>query len=92
MLLTRDPRRSATMPSSPQRETIIRRPTSRIARLDSLLRARAATCCWPSRTANCVAALAGDRVIADPFRPSSDIVALLRVRAGRGDGRTAVTA
>jgi hypothetical protein len=31
-----------------------------------------------------VAALAGERVIADPFRPTSDIIALLRVRAGRG--------
>jgi len=30
-----------------------------------------------------VAALAGDRVIADPFRPTADVVALLRVRAGR---------
>jgi hypothetical protein len=30
-----------------------------------------------------VAALAGDRVIADPFRSTSDVVALLRLRAGR---------
>jgi hypothetical protein len=30
-----------------------------------------------------VAAVAGDRVIADPFRPSADVVELLRVRAGR---------
>ena len=29
-----------------------------------------------------VAALAGDRVIADPFRPTADVIALLRVRAG----------
>ena len=31
-----------------------------------------------------VAALAGDRVIADPFRPTADLVALLRLRGGRG--------
>jgi hypothetical protein len=30
-----------------------------------------------------VAALAGDRVIADPFRRTSDVIALLRLRAGR---------
>jgi hypothetical protein len=30
-----------------------------------------------------VAALAGDRTIADPFRPTADVVALLRVHAGR---------
>jgi hypothetical protein len=30
-----------------------------------------------------VAAVAGERVIADPFRPTADVVALLRVRAGR---------
>jgi hypothetical protein len=30
-----------------------------------------------------VAAMAGDRTIADPFRPTADIVALLRVHAGR---------
>ena len=30
-----------------------------------------------------VAALAGERVIADPFRPTADLIALLRVRAGR---------
>jgi hypothetical protein len=30
-----------------------------------------------------VAALAGDRVIADPFRPTADLVALLRLHAGR---------
>jgi hypothetical protein len=29
-----------------------------------------------------VAALAGDRVIADPFRPTTDVIALLNVRAG----------
>jgi hypothetical protein len=31
-----------------------------------------------------VAALAGDRVIADPFRPTADVIDLLRVHAGRG--------
>jgi hypothetical protein len=30
-----------------------------------------------------VAALSGERTIADPFRPTSDLVALLRVHAGR---------
>jgi hypothetical protein len=30
-----------------------------------------------------VAALSGDRAIADPFRPTADLLALLRVRAGR---------
>jgi hypothetical protein len=29
-----------------------------------------------------VAAIAGDRVIADPFRPTADLVGLLRLRAG----------
>jgi hypothetical protein len=30
-----------------------------------------------------VAAMAGDRTVADPFRPTADLVALLRVHAGR---------
>ncbi len=30
-----------------------------------------------------VAALAGDRVIADPFRPTADVVALLRLQGRR---------
>ena len=30
-----------------------------------------------------VAALAGERTIADPFRPTADLLALLRVHAGR---------
>ena len=30
-----------------------------------------------------VAALGGERMIADPFRPTADLVALLRVHAGR---------
>ena len=30
-----------------------------------------------------VAALDGDRAIADPFRPTADLLALLRVHAGR---------
>ena len=30
-----------------------------------------------------VAALAGERVVADPFRPTADVVALLRLHAGR---------
>jgi hypothetical protein len=36
-----------------------------------------------------IAALAGDRVIADPFRPTSDVVALLRLHAGREHARPA---
>ena len=32
-----------------------------------------------------VAALAGDRVIADPFRSTADVVSLLRIRAGGSD-------
>jgi hypothetical protein len=31
-----------------------------------------------------VAALAGDRAIADPFRRTADVVSLLRIRAGGG--------
>jgi hypothetical protein len=31
-----------------------------------------------------VAALAGDRVVADPFRPTAGLVALLRLRGGHG--------
>jgi len=31
-----------------------------------------------------VAAVVGDRVIADPFRPTADVVELLQVRAARG--------
>ena len=34
-----------------------------------------------------VAALAGDRVVADPFRPTADVVALLRIHAGRAERR-----
>ena len=30
-----------------------------------------------------VAAISGDRAIADPFRPTADLVALLRLHAGR---------
>jgi hypothetical protein len=30
-----------------------------------------------------VAALAGDRVVADPFRPTADVVGLLQLHAGR---------
>jgi hypothetical protein len=42
-----------------------------------------------------VAALAGDRAIADPFRPTADLVALLRLHAGgtaHAGGRTRVRA
>jgi hypothetical protein len=30
-----------------------------------------------------VAALAGDRLVADPFRPTAEVLELLRIRAGR---------
>jgi hypothetical protein len=30
-----------------------------------------------------IAAVAGDRVIADPFRPTADVIDLLHLRAGR---------
>jgi hypothetical protein len=36
-----------------------------------------------------LAALAGDRTIADPFRPTADLVALLRLHAGRAATATA---
>jgi hypothetical protein len=36
-----------------------------------------------------VAALDGERTIADPFRPTADLVALLRVHAGRLAGADA---
>jgi hypothetical protein len=42
-----------------------------------------------------VAALAGDRAIADPFRPTADLVDLLRLHAGRAarsDGHARVRA
>jgi len=32
-----------------------------------------------------VAAVAGDRVIADPFRPTANVVALLHIHAGRAE-------
>ena len=34
-----------------------------------------------------VAALAGDRLVADPFRPTAEVLELLRIRAGRAPQR-----
>ena len=53
-----------------------------LARLDSQL-PLAGDVLVAEQDGELVAALAGDRVIADPFRPTADVVALLRVRAGR---------
>jgi drug/metabolite transporter (DMT)-like permease len=56
-----------------------------LARLDSQ-RPLAGDVLVAEQDGELVAALAGDRVIADPFRPTADVVALLRVRAGRTRG------
>ncbi len=52
-----------------------------LARLDSQ-RPLAGDALVAEQDGRLVAALDGDRVIADPFRPTSDVIALLRVRAG----------
>jgi hypothetical protein len=57
-----------------------------LARLDSQ-RPLAGDVLLAEQDGTLVAALAGDRAIADPFRPTADLVALLRVRRGRGRGR-----
>ena len=54
----------------------------RLARLDSQ-RPPAGDVLLAEQDGIVVAALAGDRAIADPFRPTADLVALLRVHAGR---------
>jgi hypothetical protein len=54
-----------------------------LARLDSQ-RPLAGDVLLAEQDGTLVAALAGDRAIADPFRPTADLVALLRVRRGRG--------
>ena len=56
-----------------------------LARLDSQL-PLAGDVLVAEQDGELVAALGGDRVIADPFRPTADVVALLRVRAGRARG------
>ena len=53
----------------------------RLARLDSQ-RPPAGDVLVAEQDGALVAALAGDRVVADPFRPTADLIALLRVRAG----------
>jgi hypothetical protein len=53
-----------------------------LARLDSQ-RPLAGAVLLAEQDGRVVAALAGDRVIADPFSPTADVVALLRVRSGR---------
>jgi len=57
-------------------------PLENLARLDSQL-PLAGHVLLAEQDGELVAALAGDRVIADPFRSTADVVALLRVRAGR---------
>jgi hypothetical protein len=54
----------------------------RLARLDSQ-RPLGGDVLLAEQGGELVAALAGERVIADPFRPTADVVALLRVRSGR---------
>jgi hypothetical protein len=54
----------------------------RLARLDSQ-RPLSGDVLLAEQDGELVAALAGERVIADPFRPTADVIALLRVR---GDG------
>jgi len=53
-----------------------------LARLDSQ-RPLAGDVLLAEQDGQLVAALGGERVIADPFRSSADLVALLRVRGGR---------
>jgi hypothetical protein len=53
-----------------------------LARLDSQ-RPLAGDVLVAEQEGRMVAALAGDRIVADPFRPTDDVVALLRLRAGR---------
>ena len=53
-----------------------------LARLDSQ-RPLAGDVLLAEQDGELVAALGGGRVIADPFRSTTDLVALLRVRAGR---------
>jgi hypothetical protein len=53
-----------------------------LARLDSQ-RPLAGDVLLAEQDGELVAALDGERVIADPFRATADLVALLRVRAGR---------
>src|SRR5918993_3309060 len=54
---------------------------AQLARLDSQ-RPLAGEVLVAEQGGELVAALGADRVIADPFRPTSDLVALLRVRSG----------
>jgi hypothetical protein len=54
---------------------------TRLARLDSQ-RPLAGEILVAEQGGELVAALGADRAIADPFRPTADLVALLRVRSG----------
>jgi hypothetical protein len=54
-----------------------------LARLDSQRPLGFAGALVAEQDGRLVAALAGDRVIADPFRHTADVVALLSLRAGR---------
>ena len=53
-----------------------------LARLDSQ-RPLAGDVLLAEQDGRLVAAVAGERVIADPFRPTVDVIALLNVRSGR---------
>ena len=54
-----------------------------LARLDSQRPLSGADILLAEQAGKIVAALAGARTIADPFRPTGDVVALLHVHAGR---------
>ena len=54
----------------------------RLARLDSQ-RPLTGPVLLAEQDGELVAALSGDRAIADPFRPTADLVALLRAHSGR---------
>ena len=58
-----------------------------LARLDSQ-RPLAGDVLLAEQDGELVAALAGDRVIADPFRPTAELVELLQLRASRMHART----
>jgi hypothetical protein len=60
----------------------------RLARLDSQ-RPLAGDVLLAEQDGELVAALAGERVIADPFRHTADVVALLRLRGGSARQRAA---
>jgi hypothetical protein len=66
--------RTARGPDSPALENLARMDSQRPLTGDVLV---------AEQDGVIVAALDGDRAIADPFRPTADLVALLRLHAGR---------